>query len=201
MTAPCSIKRSSPAASGFGNGDNGPFRLRRRHRRRRRCRLRARQSPVGALGNARALARSGVRLFAGQRAGGRARFLSAVLLQRRVFLARAEGALAATGQFAASRIFPRPRRGRRLHRDGYGCLSRHARRLRGVAGGGRRRLGLGRYPAPFTASSKTISISTASCTARTGRCRSGAPSQRIGRRWQRPCMLLRKNGKFRSSPI
>ncbi len=103
-------------------------------------------------------------------------------------------------QFAAGRIFPRPRHGRRLVGDGHGRLSRHARRLRRMAIARRRGLGLGRRSAVITASSKAISISTARCTARTVPCRSAAPNRRIGRHWRRRCTFSPRNDRFRLSP-
>ena len=65
------------------------------------------------------------------------------------------------------------------------ALSRHARRLRRMGGARRRRLGLERRAAVLSASSRTIWISAASCTARTARCRSAAPARRTGRRCRR----------------
>jgi choline dehydrogenase-like flavoprotein len=49
-----------------------------------------------------------------------------------------------------------------------------------------------------TASWKTIGILTARCTARRVRSRSGAPKRKNGRRWQKRCMLSRRNGRSHS---
>ena len=121
--------------------------LRHHHRGRRRGGLRARQPAVGGLEPQRAAARSRAGHAARPGAGRRARYLRDVLLQRRVFLARPEGALAAQGQLAAHRLLAGPHHGRRLVRDGHDRLSRLARRLRRVGGAGRGRLGLERRAA------------------------------------------------------
>ena len=121
--------------------------FRHHHRRRRRRRLRAGEPALGALGPFRAAARSRPRHAARPRARRRARYLSGVLLQRRLFLAGAEGALAARQQFAAHRLFAGPHHGRRLLGDGHGGAPRHARRLRRMGGARRHRLGLERRAA------------------------------------------------------
>ena len=123
--------------------------LRHHHRWRRRCRLRAGEPALGALRPFRAAARSRPGYAARPRARRRARYLSGVLLQRRLFLAGAEGALAARQQFAAHRLFAGPHHGRRLLGDGHGGAARHARRLRRMGGRGRHRLGLERRAAVF----------------------------------------------------
>ena len=98
---------------------------------------------------------------AGRRTGRRARFLSALLLQRRLFLARSQGALAAQGQFAADRLFPRPAGRRRLERSwawspiaARPTITPNGRLMAPPAGAGT-------TCCPTTASSRTIGISTA----------------------------------------
>ena len=85
-----------------------------------------------------------------------------LLLQRRLFLAGAEGALAARRQFAAHRLFARPHHGRRLLGDGHGGAARHAGRLRRMGGSSAPPAGAGTTCCRSSASSRTISISAAS---------------------------------------
>ncbi len=104
--------------------------------------MRAGQPPVRLLEPQGAAAGGRPRYAARRRARRRARYLRDLLLQRLVFLARAEGALAAQGQLAAHRLLAGAPHGRRLLGHGHGGLSRHARRLRRMGVAGRRRLGL-----------------------------------------------------------
>src|SRR5580704_15438280 len=92
----CTRRRSSKAC-GIGYGNSHGDGLRCDHSWCRRGGLRAGEPALSAVGDACPRARSGPRSVAGRRAGRRARFLSAVLLQRQLLLARAEGALAAKG--------------------------------------------------------------------------------------------------------
>ena len=147
--------------------------FRHHHRWRRRRRLRAGEPAVGALGPFRAAARSRPGHAARRRARRRARYLSRLLLQRRLFLAGAEGALAARQQFAAHRLFAGPHHGRRLLGDGHGGAARHAGRLRRMGGSSARPAGAGTTCCRSSASSKTTSTSAATCTAPTARCRCG----------------------------
>ena len=86
---------------------------------------------------------------------------------------------------AADRLRPGAHHRRRLVRDGHGRAARHPRRLRRVGAARCARLGLGRTCCPISASSKTISISAANCTAATDRRRSAACRTNTGHRCAR----------------
>ena len=135
----------SPTVSEFLTIHDPTIRL--HHRRRRRGRLRAGEPAVRALRHLGAAAGSRPGHAARPRARGRARYLRHVLLQRRLFLAGPEGALADGGQFAAGQLLAGPADGRRLLGDGHGGLPRHARRLFRMGGARRCRLGLERRAA------------------------------------------------------